>query len=159
MKVESSKLLNDALQHYSKELQEANLPKVLSSIMSTTGLPIEYAGIGDYILTVRKNLEQEAGGNLTQLQTICLDSICEVLILVKFIGTHIGQTIGESVITYDRSGTPKISDLASKGFGGFQGVLDKKLKLFHELAMKHQMVKKKSGYMESVMGGRPTRGR
>jgi hypothetical protein len=160
MKVESSKLLDDAKKHYQTELSEAKLPAVLSSIMSTDSLPVEFAGIDEYILTIRYNLEQDAGGELNQLQTICLDSICEVMILVKYIGAFLGQNIGEHLIQYDRAGNPKISDLAMKGFGGFHQILDKKLKLFHELALKAAKGQENDDYIKAVMGGtKPTRGR
>jgi len=75
MKVGSSKFLDNALKHYQVELKEAKLPAALSSVMNTDNLPIEYAGIPDYISNIRKNLEKDAGGNLNQLQTICLDNI------------------------------------------------------------------------------------
>lgn len=162
MNVESSSfeyLLDDAKEKFATELKEANIPPVLSSIMSTNDLPIEYKGIREYIGVVRHNLEQQAGGNLDQLQTICLDSICEVLIVLKFIGTFMGHDINASVIRYDKTGSPKISELASKGFGGFQQILDKKIKLFHELALKKVVQEEEDAYLASVMGGRPTKGR
>lgn len=126
----NGKLKEKAMEHFGSE---AHLPAVLSSYMRTENLPEEYRGIEGYIHDVREKLIKEAGGNLTQLQMVVLDGICEVLIVIKFISAFISGAPANYIIGLDKVGNPVPSDLVVRGFAGLHQVLDKKIKQFHDM--------------------------
>jgi len=135
-----------------KELTGLELPNVLSSYMTGDNLPQEYAGIQDYVTEVRKRLIRDAGGRLNQLQSIVLDGICEILLVLKFISTMIGDNPSQTLICFNKSGVPGLTDLAIKGFSGLHQVLDKKIKQFHELTVLQSRKEEDEGYLKAVMG-------
>lgn len=141
-----------AVQHYKKELAVSKLPAVLSSYMRTDSLPDEYKGIDPYVAGVRRQLITEAGGDLSQLQMIVLDGICETLILSKYIATYIGEDIDAEVVATNKFGTKYVSDVVLKGFIGLQTLLDKKIKQFRELIDVEKQDEEEAGYLRAVMG-------
>lgn len=145
-------LKQSAVLHFQKELAESKLPAVLSSYMSTDNLPEDYAGIDTYVRGVRSMLIREAGGDLTQLQMVILDGICETMILSKYITTYIGQDIGGTVLASNKWGQEYISEVVTKGFAGLQALLDKKIKLFRDQCESNRMDEEEEAYLAAVMG-------
>ena len=152
MRGENSSIKQSAVENYSKELKESKLPAVLSSYMSTDKLPKAYAGIDFYVRGVRKQLTIEAGGDLTQLQQVVLDGICETLVLSKYITTYIGQDIGGTVIATNKFGVEYVSEVVTKGFAGLQALLDKKIKQFKEMCETNRVDDEHDAYLQAVMG-------
>jgi hypothetical protein len=150
-----------ALAHLSRELAESKLPSVLSSYMNGKNLPDAYRGIDPYIRSVRSKLIEDAGGELTQLQMVMLDGICETLLVLKYISTFIGEDPGNQIIGYNRLGVPTITDVAVRGFGSFHTILDKKIKQFHDMtaeqknALSPQEVHRRAIMGEHLPTGRP----
>jgi hypothetical protein len=145
-------LKQSAVVNFSKELKESKLPAVLSSYMSTNNLPEAYKGIDVYVKGIREQLVEEAGGDLTQLQTVVLDGICETMILSKYITTYIGQDIGGTVIATNKIGVEYISEIVTKGFAGLQTLLDKKIKLYRDMCESNRTDEAHDAYLSAVMG-------
>ncbi|MBA7619035.1 hypothetical protein ES703_26367 [subsurface metagenome] len=141
-----------AIEHYKEELRVSKMPEVLSSYMSALTLPESYQNIDQYVRGVRLSLIQEAGGELSQLQMIVLDGICETLILSKYITTYISEDIGARVIMENKFGVKYLSEITMKGFVGLQTLLDKKLKQFRDLIDVEKEDEENKGYMRAVMG-------
>jgi len=141
-----------AVEHYRKELMVSKMPEVLSSYMSTGSLPEGYKKIDEYVRGIRASLIKEAGGELSQVQMIVLDGICETLILSKYITTYISEDIGGRVIATNKLGMEYLSEVTMKGFVGLQTLLDKKIKQFRELIDVEKEDEEEKGYMRAVMG-------
>ena len=150
--INGSDIKASAVVNFAKELKESKLPAVLSSYMSTNKLPKAYQGIDTYVKGVRAMLIKEAGGDLTQLQMVILDGICETMILSKYITTYIGQDIGGTVIATNKIGVEYISDVVTKGFSGLQTLLDKKIKLFRDQCESNRLDEEEDAYLQAVMG-------
>lgn len=151
-----------AIEHLSLELAEARLPAVLSSYMRTENLPEAYRGIDGYVQDVRKQMIKEAGGNLTQLQMIVLDGICELLIVIKYISTYIAGNPESNIVGFDKFGIPHPTDMVIRGLSGLHQVLDKKIKQFHDMtAEQKDETSAAEMHRRAIMGehiptGRPT---
>jgi hypothetical protein len=141
-----------SLQKIAKELTGVKLPDVLSSYMTGDNLPQEYAFIKEYVSEVRRRMVIDAGGRLNQLQTLVLDGICDVLVILKYVSTFIGENPGDRVVTFNKFGVPQMSDVALRGFSGLHQVLDKKIKQFHELTIVQAQRDEDDGYLGAVMG-------
>ncbi|TET63374.1 hypothetical protein E3J48_02605 [Candidatus Aerophobetes bacterium] len=141
-----------AVEHYRKELMVSKIPEVLSSYMSTDSLPEKYKKIDEYVRGIKKSLIAEAGGELSQIQMIVLDGICETLILSKYITTYISEDIGGRVVATNKLGATYLSEITTKGFVGLQTLLDKKIKQFKELIEVEKESEEEAGYMRAVMG-------
>ncbi len=115
------------------EKLDLKLPDAISNYMTGSNLPKEYAFISVYVESVRNKMIDEAGGELSQLQTIVLDGICEVLMVLKYISCFLGEDPATTLVTFNKFGVPYMSDVAIRGFSGLHQVLDKKIKQFHDL--------------------------
>ena len=97
--VDGSMTPQQALLKEYRQLPTSNkMPLILSSYLRTEKLPAQFSGIEEYVLGVRSNLVTEAGGTVNQAQMIVLDSICESLILSKYISTWVAKDPGNNII-------------------------------------------------------------
>jgi hypothetical protein len=112
---------------------DLKLPEVLSSYMTAKNMPQEYKFIETYVNSIRVRLIDEAGGNLSQLQMLMLDGICETLTVLKYISTYMGEDPGNLICGLNKFGQPVMSDLAIRGFSGLHQVMDKKIKQFNDM--------------------------
>ena len=147
-----SEIKQNALMNYQRELKESKVPAVLSSYMGAGNLPPEYQSIDAYVMGVRRQLMREVGRDLSQLQMILLDGICETLVLSKYMTTYIVSDVSGNVIETNKYGQRYISELVSKGFMSLQTLLDKKVKQFKEITEEEKVSDEHNEYLRAVMG-------
>jgi len=114
--------------------------EIISSYLQTNKFKNEeYRALEVYVMGVRANLAKELDCDITQAQMIVLDSITELLIVLKVISIWIAEDpdrIWQQVTLRNGSEKPKKGSL-NKAMGSdyvmYQNTLDRKLQLFYTL--------------------------
>lgn len=122
-------------------LQFKKIPgrEIISSYLQTNKFQNEeYRALEDYVIGVRANLVKELDCDITQAQMLVLDSITELLIVLKVISIWIAEDpdrIWQHIPLKggERLKKGSLSVVLGKDYVVYQNTLDRKLQLFYTL--------------------------
>jgi len=149
-KVSGRRIRKKATTKFGELMLKRNAPGVLSSYMSTEKLPEKYRAIEHYVVGVRENLLHELEGSPNQVQMLLLDSICETLILVKFMSCLIAEDPESGIINKARE---TMKEWITRGQMPLSNQLDKKLERWYQLAkMRRARLSPTQEHLKAILG-------